>query len=457
MKNLLLNYLFVFSCIISFSKSIVAQEWISQATGFKNSFTRLKDIDIVDSNIVWAIGYQGNSNFELTIPEFTKSTNGGNTFIPGYLPLGYYWTAISAVSDSIAWVVGVDSIKESDGVIFKTINGGETWTELDSHTVFIDLYSYCNYIHFWNKNDGIVFGDPNNSGEFEIYTTINGGSTWNLVSGLNIPDPLVGEYGLENEYCILGNEIWFPTSSGRVFHSLDKGNTWSYSTLGIGSYINVLSLVGICFWNSNEGIIVYNNYADTKIEIYKTIDGGSSWNLLLNIFDEVWDDVAYVPGTLNTLIASGDYYIGSFYSENGGESWITIDQGINHVSLDFLNNKVGWSGSFNSDQYTGGAFKFKGSFTSSAKNISLSNEITYKLFSNPSDKEISIQLMDVKNMKINMSIYDLNGKQILTETATVVSKNFMKNMDISYLSNGIYMLEIGADEFFIKEKILILN
>ena len=63
-------------------------------------------------------------------------------------------------------------------------------------------------------------GDPS-GGYFEIYTTNDGGNNWSRVSQANIPDPIAEEYGILSLYTVVGNTIWFTTTKGRIYKSID--------------------------------------------------------------------------------------------------------------------------------------------------------------------------------------------------------------------------------------------
>ena len=133
---------------------------------------------------------------------------------------------IHAFDANTAWLAAYPTAGGQQGGIWKTTNGGNTWTQQTSAT-FNNAASFTNVVYFWNANEGFCQGDPIN-GEFELYTTTNGGTTWNQVPGGSIPDPAGGnEYGYTRQIEVVGDNVWFTTSLGRVYHSTDKGYTWS--------------------------------------------------------------------------------------------------------------------------------------------------------------------------------------------------------------------------------------
>lgn len=85
---------------------------------------------------------------------------------------------------------------------------------------------WINLAHFFDENTGVVMGDPDSLG-FEIYTTIDGGESWTRVDNNTIPPSLPDEYAYAGFYEVVGSEIWFESTVGRVFHSPDYGNTWN--------------------------------------------------------------------------------------------------------------------------------------------------------------------------------------------------------------------------------------
>ncbi len=125
MKKLLLSILLV----ISFCAN--AQFWTEKATGFTTPSRGLYSISIVDANTVWAEAYNYDGLFEdTTIKEFTKSTDGGNTWTPGTIDLGLDTnelgiSSITATSPTTAWVSATNGATQLGG-IWKTLDGGVT-------------------------------------------------------------------------------------------------------------------------------------------------------------------------------------------------------------------------------------------------------------------------------------------------------------------------------------------
>ena len=78
-------------------------------------------------------------------------------------------------------------------------------------------------------------------------------------------------------------------------------------------------------------------------------------------------------------------------------------------------------------------------------NIINSKEFTANLFPNPANNEFGLEFTAPSNTTINISIYDMNGKQVMN-LGDYMSNNledkFYKTFDISQLSQGIYLVSL---------------
>ena len=428
-KSLLLTLL-----VISFGAN--AQFWTEKATGFTTPDRGIYSISIVDANSVWAVASNYNGSIEdTTIKEFTKSTDSGNTWTPGIIDLGVATnelgiSSITAVSATTAWV-SVSPGNTQLGGIWKTIDGGVTWTKQASAQFSNSTDSYANFVHFWDANNGIAAGDPEN-GEFEIYTTINGGTNWTRVPGANIPDPnpdTNGEFGWENLYTVSGNTIWFGTDRGRLFRSSDKGLSWdAYQSPSTDFMFD-----NFAFSDTTKGLLTIYGL---PITLYNTLDGGATWNLVTTTGMSN-TDIAYIPGT--STVVAGDWQNpkGSSYSLDDGVNWISIDSGIRHGTQKFLNSSFGFSGGFNTDATTGGIFKFTG-IPLKAPSFDFKNQIA--AYPNPTNG--ILHLNSESSLIKEATVFDLLGRQVYSPKFSAINK---VDLDLKSLQAGAYVLKVTTD------------
>jgi len=429
MKKILLSILLTSSFVAN------AQFWTEKATGFTTADRGLYSISIVDASVVWAIAFDNTIiPADVTIKEFTRSTDGGLTWTPGTINLGanasaFGTSSITAVSSTTAWV-SVYGDTANPGGIWKTIDGGLTWNKQTTAT--FNLNSYVNFVYFWDANNGIAQGDPE-SGEFEIYTTSDGGTNWNRVNGANIPDPDAGgEYGYENLYEVSGNNIWFGTDLGRIYKSDDKGLTWTVNTVPSPSLDFALDSFTFSDIDPNKGFLV--TYYSQKL--FSTVDGGANWSEVTKTGNLYNTDISFIPGTSILVSAASANPLGSSYSMDNGLTWINID-GIAHGTLKFLNSTFGVSGGVNIDATIGGIYLFSGI---PLKTPSFDLKKQFLAYPNPTN---GILNLNSENSLIKeASVFDLLGRQVFSSKFSDLNK---VDLDLNSLQTGNYVLKVTSD------------
>ena len=322
---------------------------------------------------------------------------------------------IHAYDYNKAWLVAFPRSTGDIGGIFQTTDGGSTWTRQDSAN-YNTSSSFANVVYFWDENIGFAQGDPIN-GEFELYVTNDGGDNWDLVPGSGIPNPINGEYGYTRQIEVVGDNVWFTTNKGRIYHSTDKGNTWLVYDSPISDFGSAEVNGDTSFSDANNGIIV-----DNSGNVYRSTNSGVSWNQVSISGTVYTNGLCFIEGT-DIVYTTG---AGSSFSNDGGYNWNPIDT-TQHTYVDFLNEQIGWSGGFNQDALSGGIWKWENNTLSSSIE---EDEIILNYFPNPVSNILYINHFN----EINIIVFDLNGKRILQTRENTI--------DFSELDNGIYILQI---------------
>lgn len=412
-------------------------QWVSQATGFTTATRGIGQIIITDNNTAWATAYDGSVPVDV-IQEYTRTTDDGTTWVPGAVtsPANREWSCFTAIDDQTAWAMFYNSTSATKGYIYKTSDGGQTWSQQGS-TLFQSATSFGNVIYFWDANTGVAMGDPP-SGEFEIYTTSDGGANWNAVDAANIPDALSGEYGLVRGLAV-GSDgaIWFLTNMGRVYKSTDQGQTWTAYDTGLTGQIEVVA----CKDANNAWVRQAGSMA-------RTTDGGATWNTITPASGHFFkNDLCFVPTTADVIISTGVNMSdvtdqGSSYSLDGGDNWVTIDSAVQRIAVKFFNNGTGWCGGFSTDQYTDGIFKYTGGFVAVGIQNSPPTEFKFNLYPNPGDGLFYFSF-DVQNTQpIHIRVTDALGKTVFDKIYKDKSQTWLRSIDLRSFSKGIYFLDL---------------
>lgn len=355
-KHLLALSLMVLSMGM-FSQSTIWQPYNADVDSFNTQGCRY--MWAVDTNSVWALFYDGTYTTRAN-NEFTR-TDDGMTFKAGlFLPDTFYYNPsnIVAVNDSVAMISCYSKDASRNGVIMRTNDSGKTWMNIaDTSFMYTGGANFPNVVHFYDNNIGWTMGDPNNpSTEYEIYRTWDGGATWTRVPAANVPNPTSGEYGLTNVYTTYGwNNIWWGTNKGRVFRSNDTGATWAVANPGGMA----AGIQGLAFRDAMNGFVWGINTAGGPTVWKRTSDGGITWTTVtMNATDVGRYDMCAIPGRAAYMSVGinvgGSAYVTSITTDDGA-TWNVLETGITNtermLKVMMLDSMHGWAGTF-TDQTT---------------------------------------------------------------------------------------------------------
>lgn len=355
-------------------------QWTSQATGFTAASRGINYISIVNSNVVWAVAYDG-SGGAAYITDFTRTTNGGTLWTPGSVRTGtaYGLGNLSAIDANTAWVTVYNGTGAQDNTcgVYKTTNGGSTWTQQPG--ALQGSASFADNVFFWDANDGMCHGDVKD-GYFEIYTTSNGGTTWTRVPQSNITATVAsGEGGWTSVIDAAGDSsVFFGSNKGVLYISHDRGKHWVGKATGIVPATNG-GVQHIAFLDKNNGYVAQENNpgaaTDTTLQIYGTTDGGATWAPVTHTGWVFSNSLAAVKNSPNTYVTTGanvgtttvPHVVGASYCFDGhafneftGTVGTPAAGGTQFLYASFLNDSTGWAGYFNQDATTDGIWKFTG-------------------------------------------------------------------------------------------------
>jgi photosystem II stability/assembly factor-like uncharacterized protein len=448
-------------------------QWLNQNAGFTNDTLGFYEMSLPDRNTAWAVCYDGKGGLLSTRPvlDFTRTTNGGNTWMPGKMgdDRTLRFSNISAIDDREAWVamhkigpvngqygVGAGGSFERGGGVFHTTDGGSTWEHASAGELF-NNNSVPRFVHFKDKNHGIAVGDPN--GEyFEVYLTNNKGKKWKRVSRSNLPAARLNEMGWISGHAVIGNTIWFGTSAGRIYKSADFGQNWTAHTVDAvyGSYIHE-----IAFLDDGRTGVAHGRSGNFTF-VFSTTDGGLTWT---NYFQpNNWKNsrLTAVPGTnafVSTALHSNPLYRGSAVSYDAGQTWTEIENTANKAVCRFFDDKTGYAGGFfvTGPPLRGGIFKSEIVFQT---NASLNNKTVKSNSENKlaiPAKEVSANLVkawptparDVINISLEeplagtpsiISLITPDGKVVQTRRSSASRLQ----LDVRALAPGLYVLRIES-------------
>jgi len=179
--------------------------------------SRLQAVSPVDKNVVWASGVNGT---------YVVTTNGGATWRAGVVPGAetLRFRDVQGVSERIAYLLAAGT--GSDSRIYKTENGGQTWTlqfqAPDDPSYFYDCFA------FWTPKRGITMADAINATGRSPAIRTTDGSTWKAIH-LRPAQKDEGAFAASGTCVATQGETraWIVTTNSRVFASNDGGERWA--------------------------------------------------------------------------------------------------------------------------------------------------------------------------------------------------------------------------------------
>jgi len=432
--------------VAGFSAS-AQQAFHVQNSGFTTASRGINDFDVVDSNIVWAVAYDG-SGGGATIRDFSVTTDGGFSWLAGAVKgttataLNNYGLAnISAIDANTAYA-SIYPATAAIGLqgIYKTTNGGVNWTKISAGT-FTNASSFINLVHFFDAQNGIAAGDPAN-GYFEIYTTADGGATWTRVPSANIPcTPLATEYGTVGYFAAYDSTFVYPTTFGRVLLSKDRGLTWALGTTPLDS-TDGTALPSISFQDKDNAVAVMANTTAAVNTFIISTDGGLTWDYagidtVAGVYDfNAIENVAGTDTWFTTSANSTSGGSGAAYTEDGASTWISIDKD-QHTCIRFNDINNGWAGVFNTSATAGGVAKW-GSVRTAA-GLSNSKVEGFEVYPNPSSGKFYVKA-NVKGAS-SIKVMDLTGRVVFEENYPTKALLFT-SVDLTKQAAGIYFVAV---------------
>ncbi len=345
------------------------------------------------------------------------------------------------------------------GNLCKSTDGGDYFYNIN-YQFYDDRTNWSSPLAMDPQNPQILY-----FGTYRIWKTTDGGSNWTAVSG-DLTQGLAS-YGYSTITTIAissinPNIVLVGSDDGRVNISEDAGNTWTDISEGLPN--RWITRVAPDLFDTNTIYVTVSGFRWDEHEphVLKSNDLGQNWNDISNNLPEIPTNcIALDPEIPNRIFVGTD--AGVFYSQNGGENWCDISEGIPNVAIiDMKINRntrtlvIGTYGcsayKIDLDDINVGVYEK----TLSDTQIELSQN-----YPNPFRDETTITFTLINNTKINLSIYNIEGRKIKTLKQGFLYKGIHiikwngKDENGRRISKGTYFYQLKtSDKRIIKKMIL---
>ena len=177
---------------------------------------------------------------------------------------------ITALDESHGWVTGTEPM-DNFIYIYATQDGGTTWTHQDLTLPqgYTNAQTNPDLPVFFGSSEAVLavklFATSNGT---IFYVSHDGGQSWSATT----PVAQGGDLSAAT-----AKEFFVWDGSTALYVSHDAGLTWSTVTPNINIMDN---LVSIQFVNATTGWVLTSDASNQRI-LYKTTDGGATWNVLI--------------------------------------------------------------------------------------------------------------------------------------------------------------------------------
>ncbi|WP_298496735.1 oxidoreductase [uncultured Algibacter sp.] len=314
-----------------------------------NNFKKLEVIThVLDSTMsIRALEIVNNNNVFF----LTSNGNGGSVFYSEYDKATKVLYPIPMAHDSVKNNFRSFAATNKNGFglsignparLYKIKNDEKVIVYQENHPkVFYDS------MEFWNDSEGIAIGDSTD-GCLSIIITRDGGNTWNKISCNDLPKGTENEGAFaasDTNIAIVGDNTWVATTSGRIYYSSNKGNSWVVFDTPIIKDKDTEGIYSINFYDALNGFGIggdYTNPDNNASNKIRTQDGGKTWQLVAqNLNPGYRSCVQYIPNKKGKeLVAVG--FKGIDYSNDSGNTWRHLsDEGF--YTIRFLNDSVAYA------------------------------------------------------------------------------------------------------------------
>lgn len=237
------------------------------------------------------------------------------------------------------------------GRIFKTTNGGQTWTrQLDQPGTYFRCIGFLDSLRGFAGNIGPNYF-PNVSDANPLYQTNDGGRTWQTVNTISGPMPtgLCAIQIIDSLNIVAAGRVGSPV---HLIKSTDGGLTWSSQSMSA----HCAMILDLHFFSPDTGLVFCGTSANVQLsnaKVIRTTDGGATFQTVYQStrpFEICWKAsfpsrdigyftvLSYAPNTTERFVAK---------TTDGGQTWSErplISNGSKAFGIGFLNDSTGWIG-----------------------------------------------------------------------------------------------------------------
>jgi len=405
-----------------FSQSAAAQTWGQQTSNYDSALT---NVYFVNQNIGYVCGYSGT---------ILKTVNGGTNWVKQNSGVDTSLAVIQFIDENIGYASGGWS---TNCTLLKTINGGDTWTNISP-----SFPGTAGGMWFVSADTGFYAHANSLYGSSVISKTTNGGASWNEVYS--------GTGWISYFYFTDSRNGYATVNNGSVLKTTDGGQNWTSLSLGASLWGS-----GIYFFNKDTGLVGGQPYGTSTASIYKTVNGGTSWQPIsaANRFFKIFFADSNNGYALSVDVTGAGQMI---KSTDRGAHWLDETTPRSNLrGIYFLNTNLGYAVG------DSGVILIY-SFATSVKEIpgnKVPKEFTLSQnYPNPFNPSTTISFALPLKAYVTLKVFDIMGREI----ASIASENlsagtYTRQWNAANMPSGVYFYRLQAGDYIETKKLILLR
>lgn len=248
--------------------------------GDVNSLAGAVYLQFIDTNVGWLVIKRATSS-NFSKGTLFKTMDGGDTWTQLSIPIG---EPVYFVTNKVGWTAGGATGNE----LYRTQDGGLSWhpqtigRPLAPNTSQRKLYQLPTFVNAYEGVLPVILTDGNNT-EVEFYVTQDSGQSWNLATHLSMSQEVAPGTHVPLAVFDIRNWLMIMPNSNRLFKKSGRSKTMRVISqdpmiAGITELDMVTPRVGWAKYMSGRYIPALGYILETKL--LRTNDGGQTWAVL---------------------------------------------------------------------------------------------------------------------------------------------------------------------------------
>ncbi|MBU0765975.1 MAG: T9SS type A sorting domain-containing protein [Bacteroidetes bacterium] len=358
---------------------------------------------------------------------------------------------IDHYNDSIYYVTNYN------GSLSKTTDGGQTFiTGLDTAITSQagELGDWVTPFVMHPTNSKSIYAGFQN-----IWKSEDGAMTWTKISTIGTAGSSGSQPFRALAVAASDSNYIYAARPGGLYGTSNGGQNWTSINNGLPSGHNT-TYIAVHDHDPLTAWVTLSGYTDGK-KVYKTTDGGTSWTNISGNLPNVSANCIVFQDSTSTCPVRGIFIgtdIGVYYTNDVLQTdtslWIPHSNGMPNVIVNELEIQYG-GGKLRAATYGRGFWETD--LKTPDYNAAVPGVVAYnagiKVFPNPNKGIFTVNAEGLKSEKIRIEVFTVTGDKVLSREETTGS-GYSRNVDISNLSVGSYIVQVKAGNCHYTQKIV---